>query len=110
MDFVRKPANAETSTDLAHVEDDAIQKHLDRLLEARASPKTICPSEVARSLSSLELDELNAREWRDVMPVIRERVWKMRDEGQVEIMQKGAVLSNEISLEDVKGPIRVRLK
>jgi hypothetical protein len=98
------------STDLAHIEDDAIQRHLDRLLEARASPKTICPSEVARSLSSSELDELNTREWRDVMPVIRERVWKMRDEGKVEIMQKGAVLSNDIGLEGIKGPVRVRLK
>ncbi len=44
------------------------------------------------------------------MSTILERVWEMRDVGAVEIMQKGEVLSNKVSLEDVKGPIRVRLK
>lgn len=110
LQTISKPASAEMSADHAHVENDAIQKHLDRLLEARASPKTICPSEVARALSSSELEELDTKEWRDVMPTIRVRVWKMRDQGQVEIMQKGAVLSNDVSLENVKGPIRVRLR
>lgn len=89
---------------------DAVQGHLNRLLKARASPKTICPSEVARALSKDELDNLDAHEWRDVMPMIRERVWCMRDQGEVEILQKGQVLANSIGLGDVKGPIRVRLK
>jgi hypothetical protein len=90
--------------------DDAIQQHLDRLLKARVSPKTICPSEVARALSSADLHGLDLQEWRDAMPTIRERVWEMRDQGLIEILQKGEVLSNDVGLQDVKGPIRVRLK
>lgn len=85
-----------------------LHAHLTRLLNTRTYPKTICPSEVARALSASELQVLDAREWRDVMPAIREIVWEMRDRGEVEIMQKGEVLGSEIGLEDVRGPIRLR--
>lgn len=90
--------------------EDAIQQHLDRLLKARASPRTICPSEVARALSKPDLDELDTKRWRNVMPLVREREWTMRERGLVEVLQKGEVLGDDVSLDDVKGPIRVRLK
>jgi hypothetical protein len=89
--------------------DDAIQQHLNRLLKARAHPKTICPSEVARALSSSDLENYNAQEWRDMMPLIRERVWLLRSRGSVEILQKGEVLGDDVGLDDIRGPIRVRL-
>lgn len=92
------------------IPEDAMQHHLDRLLKARASPKTICPSEVARALSKSEIQDLDATDWRDTMPAIRERVWKMRDQGRVEILQKGEVLSNDVGPDEVRGPIRVRLR
>jgi hypothetical protein len=44
------------------------------------------------------------------MPVIRDIVWTMRDEGQVEILQKGKVLGKDVGVGDVVGPIRVRKK
>ena len=44
------------------------------------------------------------------MPEIRQRVWQMRDQGEVEIMQRGEVLDDDVSIDDVKGPIRVRRK
>ncbi|KAI9813241.1 MAG: hypothetical protein M1827_004183 [Pycnora praestabilis] len=87
-----------------------IQQHLDRLLSLRAYPKTICPSEVARAFSTVELEQAGASEWRDLMPGIRQIVWGMRDQGEVEIMQRGGVLGGEVGLYDVKGPIRVRKK
>lgn len=89
---------------------DPISRDLQRLLNSREFPKTICPSEVARALSKTELEELHVTQWRDLMPEIRRRVWVMRDAGEVEIMQKGEVLGREVGLEDVKGPIRVRKK
>lgn len=92
-----------------HGGDDAIQRHLDHLLKFRAHPKTICPSEVARALSSTELAELDLKEWRDAMPSVRERAWKMREDGRVEILQKGQVLNDDIGLDEIKGPIRIRL-
>lgn len=86
-----------------------IQGHLDRLLKSREYPKTICPSEVARALSSKDLEALGVSEWRATMPMVREVVWQMRDAGRVEILQKGEVLGDVVSLNDVTGPIRVRL-
>ena len=85
-----------------------IEPHLIRLLTTRESPKTICPSEVARALSPAELKSLNTSEWRDLMPAIREILWRMRDRGQVEILQKGTTIPPDMSLEDIRGPIRAR--
>lgn len=42
------------------------------------------------------------------MPRIREAVWEMRKAGECEVLQKGEVLGDEVGLEDVRGPIRVR--
>lgn len=88
---------------------DVLGPHLDRLLKARQHPKTICPSEVARALSQDELDAMGLEGWRDAMEPIRELVWQRRDVGAVEVLQKGEVLDLETRLEDVRGPIRVRL-
>ena len=85
-----------------------IQPHLQRLLEARESPKTICPSEVARAFSATELNCLKASNWRELMPTIRAMLWAMRNHGEVKILQKGSLLPPDMKLEDVKGPIRAR--
>ncbi|KAK8207964.1 hypothetical protein M8818_004217 [Zalaria obscura] len=85
-----------------------IQTHLQRFLETRQPPKTFCPSEVARALSNEELQTEGAKEWREVMPTVREVVWEMRDRGEVEVLQKGEVLAADTTLDQVKGPIRVR--
>ena len=90
--------------------DNPLQAHLDQLLSSRAAPKTICPSEAARALSASELHSLGASDWRDLMPSARQFLFGMRDRGEVEIMQRGEVLSNDITLDNVKGPIRARKK
>jgi hypothetical protein len=84
-----------------------ISRHADCLLSTRPWPKTICPSEIARALSTEELRTLDASEWRDTMGHIRQIMWERREAGQVEVMQKGQVVDVE-SLEDIRGPIRVR--
>lgn len=85
-----------------------LQSHLLRLLSNRAFPKTICPSEACRALSKGELQKLVATGWRDLMPACRDIVWELRDSGAVEILQKGQVLGNDVKIEDVSGPIRIR--
>ena len=85
-----------------------MKHHLARLLQQREHPKTICPSEAARALSSTELSQSGAASWRDLMPIIRQEVFRMRDNGELEILQKGQVLSNELGYEDISGPIRLR--
>ncbi|KAF2758768.1 hypothetical protein EJ05DRAFT_476081 [Pseudovirgaria hyperparasitica] len=87
-----------------------ISTHLQTLLSKRAPPKTLCPSEVARALSSAELQAEGVGEWRELMPRIRDLVWQMRDEGEVEILQRGEVLAADVGVESVIGPIRVRRK
>jgi hypothetical protein len=84
-----------------------ILSHASRLLDSRQHPKTICPSEIARAFSASELQTLGASEWRDTMDAVRQVMWEKRDAGEVEVMQKGEVVNVE-SLEDIRGPIRVR--
>ena len=87
-----------------------LKSHLDRLLTSREPPKTICPSEVARALSLVELQVAGVDSWRDLMLAIRTIVAQMRDQGDVEVLQKGEVLDGDLGegLVDVRGPIRVR--
>ena len=82
--------------------------HLNRLLSTRAYPKTICPSEVPRALTATELKTLGASDWRDLMPDVREMLWDLRQRGQVDILQKGSLVPDDIDLPDIKGPIRAR--
>ena len=85
-----------------------IQTHLQRLLSARTYPKTLCPSEIARAFTAAELQQATVTNWRELMPEIRREVWGMRDGGEVDILQRGEVLGDEVGLEDVRGPVRVR--
>ena len=87
-----------------------IKLHLERLLDSRVSPKTICPSEVPRAFSTSELEDIGVTNWRDLMPQVRSVLWEMRDRGEVEILQKGVPLPSTTSLDQVTGPIRARRK
>ncbi|KAF2114356.1 hypothetical protein BDV96DRAFT_647064 [Lophiotrema nucula] len=94
---------------LDHVQRGIVVRRLEELLQKRAWPKTICPSEAARALSPDELGSLNAESWRETMDDIRKVVWEMRAEEQVEVLQRGEVVITD-ELADVRGPIRVRSK
>ncbi len=74
----------------------------------RAYPKTLCPSEIARSLSATELEMLEVSSWRDLMPRLREMAFEARDRGDIEILQRGEIISRDRGLDDVRGPIRIR--
>ena len=87
-----------------------VKPHLERLLEARAHPKTICPSEAARALTSSEVAQAGANTWRDLMPMIRRYAFEIRDRGEAEILQKGQVVPFSKQMTDVRGPIRLRKK
>lgn len=85
-----------------------VHRHLVRILEEREYPKTICPSEAARTMSAQQIQASGATTWRDLMPSLRELAFHLRDEGEVEILQKGKVLSPSSSMEETSGPIRLR--
>lgn len=83
-------------------------QHLQQLLDKREYPKTLCPSEAARALSNAELDESGASHWRDLMGPLRRYAFELRDQGRLEILQKGSVLPSSQTMEQTVGPIRLR--
>lgn len=87
-----------------------IERYINHFLESRQSPKTFCPSEVARALAHSELQALGHSCWREAMPDIRSILFTMRENNDVEILQKGVVLEGNLGagLANVVGPIRVR--
>lgn len=66
------------------------------LLAQRAAEATVCPSEVARTLS--------AENWRPLMPQVRAVAIDMARQGRLEIRQRGQALSPDAEL---RGPIRL---
>jgi hypothetical protein len=76
----------------------SIQKMILELLEQRESTSTICPSEVARALSS---------DWRDLMPQVRVCADELHSRGLIEILQKGKAVPSAV---DAHGPLRLSLK
>lgn len=86
----------------------SLSDHFAAQLASRIYPKTLCPSEIARSLSTRDLAALGVSSWRDLMPRMRELAFEARDRGDVEILQRGEVVGADVSLEDVRGPIRIR--
>ncbi|KAF8865164.1 hypothetical protein BDZ45DRAFT_581107, partial [Acephala macrosclerotiorum] len=65
-------------------------------LRSREHPKTICPSEVARSLNTKDFESAGAGagSWREAMPQVRKLVAEMRSRGEAEVLQEGAVLAD----------------
>ena len=62
----------------------------------RGTEKTICPSEVARTLGG--------DQWRNLMEPVRAVGRDLAAEGKIVVMQKGQVVDPD----QVKGPIRYR--
>lgn len=89
---------------------DHVVPHLNRLLDSRSFPKTICPSEAARALSAAELQATGVSSWRDLMPAIRSLAFELRDKDELEMLQRGEILPASQTLEHTVGPIRLRRK
>lgn len=65
-----------------------------RPVARRGAGKSICPSEVARSLSP--------HGWRDLMPAVREAAAELQDEGLIQVTQGGV----KVDARMVRGPVR----
>jgi hypothetical protein len=81
----------------AEPDEGAIEAAILSLVAARGPERTVCPSEVARSLAAEE-----AR-WRALMPAIRRVAGRLRRAGRLRISQRG----REIDPEQARGPIRL---
>jgi hypothetical protein len=91
-----------------HAENDELLRNkISQFIDKREYPKTCCPSDVARALTTEELRSLDCEDWRAAMQIVREMAWTMREGGLLEITQKGEAVQ-ATSLETIKGPIRLR--
>ena len=77
--------------------DEALEKQILGLLDARGAGKTICPSEAARAVGDDDT-------WRELMEPARRAARRLVAEGEVEITQKGHVVDPSTA----KGAIRIR--
>ena len=69
------------------------------LLAERPRTSTACPSEVARRVAG---DDEQA--WRPLMEPVRRAARRLVDGGEVEVLQRGAV----VDAETARGPVRLR--
>ncbi|HIK17118.1 MAG TPA: DUF3253 domain-containing protein [Leptolyngbyaceae cyanobacterium M33_DOE_097] len=76
---------------------EVIRKVILAKVRSRGLQKTICPSEVARSL--------NPTDWRALMPLVREVGCELANSGAIVVTQKGVVVNPETA----KGAIRYRV-
>ena len=59
-------------------------------------------------MSAQEIHRSGVATWRDMMPTLRVLSFQLRDEGRIEILQKGQVLDTSSTIDNVVGPIRIR--
>ena len=76
-------------------ERDVLRAEILRLAEARGRGRTICPSEVARSL--------DPQDWRRLMQPVREAAFGLADERAVAILQRGKIVDGRTA----EGPLRI---
>ena len=69
------------------------------LCHDRGAGKTICPSEVARTLTS------EGGDWRALMPDVRAAAAALAESGRLVVLQRGVAVSPG----SVRGPIRLGL-
>jgi hypothetical protein len=79
------------------VNDDAIEREIFRLLDARDVSSSICPSDVARVLADDD-------HWRGLMDDVRSVAGRLAQQGRVRITQG----EKTVDIETVRGPIRIR--
>jgi len=80
------------------IEEAQIRREIIQVLEKRGVGKTCCPSEIPRKLFP--------KRWRDYMALTRLVAVQMVKEGLLDIYQRG----KKVEIDNIKGPIRLRLK
>jgi hypothetical protein len=73
-----------------------IEERITEMVDERGAGKTVCPSEVARSLT-------NDQDFRPLMPHVREAAATLAERGEIAVTQKGRL----VDAREAKGPIRL---
>ena len=75
-----------------------IERRILELVAQRGEHKTICPSEIARTMDS--------HNWRLLMPNVRKVGLRLEEAGKIDVTQKG----HKVLGRSARGPIRYRLR
>ncbi|MDT3402503.1 DUF3253 domain-containing protein [Mucilaginibacter terrae] len=78
-------------------ENDTISKTILAMATERGADKTICPSEVARTMFDTH--------WRKYMDEVRQAAIELQRKGKVSITQKG----EPVDVNHIRGPIRIKI-
>lgn len=78
------------------------------MLDHTEPPDVFKPSEVAQLLSKKDLESLGYDNWEEALPGVYELAWELREFGDCEILRKGKVLPDNVSLAEIDGPVRIR--
>lgn len=80
---------------------DDIRDEIFRLLMEMKPGESICPTDAARGFGS---------KWRQLMTHVREVVTDMARDGAIEVILRGEVVDvDDVDLETIKGPLRLRI-
>ncbi|KXT02646.1 hypothetical protein AC578_1149 [Pseudocercospora eumusae] len=101
-----KKAVPARATDAATSE--AVRRCFTQMLDHVEPPHTFKPSEVALQLTDKELAGLGYEKWEEALPGVYELAFELRDMGDCEILRKGVVIGDDVTLADIDGPIRIR--
>lgn len=74
----------------------SIEERIRKMVDERGAGKTVCPSEVARSLA-------NGGDFRSLMPQVREVAATLAERGEIAVTQKGRT----VDAREARGPIRL---
>lgn len=92
--------------------DAASSEHLQyafrQMLDHTEPPATFKPSDVASQLTDTQLKDLGYEKWEEALPGVYALAFELREFGDCHILRKGKVLADDVTLEDLDGPIRIR--
>jgi hypothetical protein len=83
------------------ISQDQIAAEILRLTEQRGAAKSICPSDVARSLAPEEAA------WRRLLGLVRLVAVDLARQGRIEVLRKGKPVDPS---EEIRGVIRLRIR
>lgn len=95
-----------TATDVANKP--WMRLHFAHMLDHTEPPAVFKPSEVAACMSKEQVKECGFEKWEEAIPAVYELAFELRAMGDCEILRKGVVIPDDMGIEDLDGPIRIR--
>jgi hypothetical protein len=87
-----------------------MKEYFASMLDNTDPPEVFKPSAVAQMLTDAQLRECGYDKWEDALPAVYELAFEMRTFGDCEILRKGKVVPEDVGVEEIDGPIRIRRK